>query len=145
MTIRRIAAAALIVTATSALAHKNVQNAAVKARMAGMTAIGADMKTLGNMAKRKIAFDRAAARAAAAGIAGHAADIPALFKAPETDPKSEARPAIWTNFPDFSQKAGALETLARDLSGSIAGPDDIGPAVSALGAACGACHKPYRE
>ncbi len=142
---RYIALGAILVAATSALAHQGVQNPAVKARMHAMSVISENMKTLGMMARGATGFDAEAARAAAAAIADHAAATPGLFEANETDPKSEARPEIWTNFEDFSAKASELESVAVGLAASIAAPEDLGPAMGSLGAICRSCHSVYRE
>lgn len=134
-----------LLVASAALAHNGVKNAAVMARMNAMSGIGAEMKTLGEMAKGAAAFDANTAQAAAAAIAKHAAKTPALFEAQEDDPKSEATPAIWTNFADFTEKAAAMETIALDLSKSISTPGDLGAALKALGDTCKACHTDYRQ
>jgi len=134
-----------VLSAGVAVAHSGVQNAAVKARMDAMSSIGAEMKTLGLMAKGTTKFDMNAARVAAATIETHAAATPALFAAQEDDPKSEAKAAIWTNFDDFAAKAKDLETVALQLSKSIAGQNDLGPAMASLGATCKSCHSAYRE
>lgn len=128
-----------------AMAHTNVQNAAVKARMAAMIGIGAEMKIIGLMAKGTTTFDRDAARAAANAIAAHSAATPGLFEAEETDPKSEAKASIWANFDDFTSKAGELEAVALGLADSIDIADDLGPAMGALGATCKSCHTTYRQ
>lgn len=138
-----ICAAALL--ASAAFAHQGVQNAAVKARMDSMSAISQGLKVLGAMAKGEAAFDATTARAAAADIARHAAETPALFAAPETDPKSEALPVIWDQFDDFTAQSQALESIARGLSTSLSAPQDLGPALAALGASCKSCHEAYRE
>ncbi|MDE0345166.1 MAG: cytochrome c [Boseongicola sp.] len=142
---RHIALGTVLIAATAALAHQGVQNPAVMARMATMSAISENMKTLGMMARGTTAFDAEAARGAAAAIANHASAVPGLFEANETDPMSEARPAIWTNFEDFSAKASDLESIAVGLSTSITTPEDLGPAMGSLGASCRSCHSIYRE
>lgn len=136
---------ATLIAATTTLAHQGVQNPAVMARMNGMSAIAKNMKTIGQMAKGETAFDAAAAKSAAAAIAEHAAETPDLFKANETDPKSEARSEIWSNFDDFTAKALELETIASDLSRSITTPKDLAAAIGTLGANCKACHSTYRQ
>ena len=142
---RCIAAGVIFATATAALAHQGVQNPAVKARMDGMSAIAENLKTLGMMARGATAFDAETARAAAAAIAIHASAVPGLFEANETDPMSEAKPAIWTSFEDFSAKASELESIAVGLSTSITIQEDLGPAMGSLGASCKSCHSIYRE
>jgi cytochrome c556 len=134
-----------IMAAGIAVAHTNVQNAAVKARMAVMSGMGEEMKTLGLMIKGTTRFDMDAARAAANAIADHAAATPGLFEAEETDPKSEAKASIWTNFDDFSNKAVELKAVAMGLGNSIDSADDLVPAMSSLGATCKSCHAEYRQ
>lgn len=136
---------AAVLSAGAAFAHTDVKNAAVKARMHAMMSIGAEMKILGQMAKGATPFDQSAARAAAASIAKYAAQTPALFEAKEDDPKSEAKPEIWTSFDDFVKQSRALETLASELSTSIASKADVATAMKSLGASCQTCHKAYRE
>ncbi|MYF88372.1 MAG: cytochrome c, partial [Boseongicola sp. SB0676_bin_33] len=123
MKVRRITLGTALIAATAALAHQGVQNPAVKARMAAMSAISENMKTLGMMARGATEFDAEAARDAAAAIADHASAVPGLFEANETDPMSEARPEIWTSFEDFSAKASELESVAAGLSTSIVAPE----------------------
>ncbi|WP_420324494.1 c-type cytochrome [Mameliella sp.] len=140
-----IFAGLFILAGAAAFAHSGVQNQAVMARMDSMKSIGDAMKVLGRMAKGQTTFDASAAQAAAANIARHSAETPALFEARETDPKSEAKPAIWTDFADFTAKAEALESAALDVSNSLTTPDDLVPAVQRLGEACKSCHSLYRE
>lgn len=132
--------AALIATAT--LAHAEVTNPAVKARMDAMGAIGGSMKTLGGMAKGSMEFDAAQAQAAIDTIAENAAMVPALFEANETDPESEAAPAIWTNWDDFLMKSNALTTAAQGVT--ITDQASIGAAMGAIGGTCKACHSDYK-
>ena len=139
------ALAGTMVLTTAALAHQGVQNAAVKARMDGMSAIGANMKTLGAMAKGQVAFDAGQAKEAAAAVAQEAARIPSLFEAQETDPKSEALPVIWSEFDRFTAIADDLEAAATVAASALNGPEDLGPALKAIGGQCSACHKAYRE
>ncbi len=134
-----------LVLGSAALAHTGVKNPAVKARMDSMKAIGADMKVIGEMVKGNAPIDVAAARNAAASISRYAAETPALFKAQEDDPKSEALPSIWVNFDDFTAKSADLQAVARTLSTSISEEGDLAPALETLGETCRACHKLYRE
>ncbi|MEO0918712.1 MAG: cytochrome c [Pseudomonadota bacterium] len=131
--------------ATTAFAHEGVENPAVMKRMHGMKNIGSDLKIMVRMAKGETPFDQEAARAAAASIANHAADAPALFEAPEKDPKSEALPVLWENFDDFTDKAKDLEDAAQKMSTTVTSLDELRPALQELGAKCTACHRVYRE
>ena len=140
----RFLAATLILT-SAAFAHEGVKNPAVMARMHGMKDITSDVKVLGNMAKGTVAFDQGAAQAALASLARHAGETPALFEAPEDDPKSEALPAIWDNFDDFTAKSLELETLATGLSSTLTSKEDLPSALQQIGANCTSCHKLYRK
>jgi len=135
----------VVLLASAAFAHQGVKNPAVAARMHGMSEIGRHMKVLGDMAKGVSAFDAAAAQKAAAGVALHASEAPAMFHGQESDPKSEALPAIWDNFADFTAKAEQLEIAAKAAAQGLADPADLGPAMQAMGGACAACHKVYRK
>lgn len=138
-------AATLVVLATLGYAHTGVQNPAVMARMDGMKAIGDAMKTISAMAKGEVAFDAATARAAAAQVARHAAQTPDLFEAEETDPKSEALPAIWDNFADFTAKAQDTERAALTVAQNLDTAADLTPALTSIGVTCKACHSDYRK
>ena len=129
--------------ATTALAHEGVKNAAVKARMQGMSEIGVGMKVIGQMAQGKTEFDQAAAEAALASIRAQSAMVTALFQANETDPKSEAMPAIWTNWADFQAKAQAMQVAAEGASAQDV--NALRQALGALGGTCKSCHSQYRE
>lgn len=137
-----VAAGAFALTGSALVAHENVKNPAVKARMDLMTGIGAGMKTLGDMAKGQVDFDAAAAQAAVDAIATAAAQIPAAFEAQEIDPKSDAADAIWENWDDFVTKSEALATAAGGTTITDAG--SLGAAMGAIGGTCGACHRGYK-
>lgn len=129
----------------AAFAHSGVMNPAVMARMDAMSSIGAQVKVLGQMAKGEKPFDKQAAQKAAAQIAKHASDTPALFKANESDPKSEAKPEIWENFQDFTKKSEDLADIAGELSNSLSTKGDLTSALRRLGANCKSCHTDYRQ
>ena len=132
----------LIMIAGAALAHSGVQNPAVMARMNGMSDIAAAMKTLGQMAKGTTAFEAAKANASLQEVAANAAEIPILFKAQETDPKSEALPEIWTDFETFQSIAIDLQTAA---SVEVANLNQLRRAMRNIGPTCNACHKDFRQ
>lgn len=132
----------LVLIAGAALAHQGVKDPDVKKRMDLMGGIGAQMGVLVDMAKEKTEFDATDANAAKEKLATLATAIPDAFRKPATDPKSEARPAIWEDFADFTAKsdamAAALATVdASDLAG-------VRAAVPLIGQTCGACHQAYK-
>lgn len=114
----------------------------VMARQALMKTIGVNTKILGDMAGGKSAFDQAAADTAKAALAAAAAEIPVKFEPQATDPDSEAKPEIWTNWDDFVAKGNALATAAAAID--TASVETIGAGMGGVGGACGACHKAYR-
>lgn len=139
---RRALALTLILAGGTALAHEGVQNPAVMERMDLMKSIGTETKALGDMVQGKTAFDPARAAAAQAALTEAAARIPALFKTRETDPKSEALPAVWDDWSGFVAKAEAMEAAARGLqTGSAQALQD---SFADLGQSCRACHEDYR-
>lgn len=141
----RSATAILMISATAALAHSGVKDAQVLKRMDSMKSAGTAMQVLGDMAKGKTPFDAASARAAAADVADQAALTVALFTPQANDPKSEARPDIWLNFSDFSDRADVMETVAREASMSLTSAADLPQVLARMGATCKSCHSLYRD
>ena len=135
----------LVLVAGAAFAHQGVQNPAVKARMDSMEVIQENTKLIGTMAKGDQAFDPDLAREAARTIAAHAAKMPALFEVEETDPVSEASPAIWSEFDDFVADARALEIAASGAAASIDTHEDLRMALAEIGQTCKSCHEAFRE
>lgn len=131
--------------ATWAAAHSGVKNPKVLERMEAMKTTQDNMKVLGTMAKGERVFDAATARAAASEIARLAAETPGLFEAEETDATSEALPAIWDRFDDFTEKSRALEKAARVMSAGLETKADLREGLGRIGAACKACHESYRK
>jgi cytochrome c556 len=66
-----------------------------------------------------------------------------LFEANETDPMSDSKAEIWTNWDDFVAKANVLQVAAEGAV--ITDQASIGAALGAMGKTCGACHKVYRN
>lgn len=141
---RSVALISVVSMATAALAHQNVHNPAVQARMDNMTALARQVEVLGTMARGETVFDAMAANAALDRISGQANRIVDLFEAPETDPQSEARAGIWENFANFSGRAQELELLAMELAGSVEDRGTLLTALRRVGATCSGCHEDYR-
>lgn len=126
-----------------AAAHQGVKDAKVKAWMHAMGEAGQASKVLGGMAKGSVGFDASKAAEAQATLIEVAANIPALFEQPAADPVSEALPAIWEDFADFSDKAEAMKIAAEGMDVSSA--EVLGNSVRSLGRSCGGCHRSYRK
>ncbi|WP_421701463.1 c-type cytochrome [Aliiroseovarius sp.] len=131
-----------VLAAGMALAHDGVQNPAVMARMEAMKQIGGGMKVLAGMLKGEMTYDTAEAQAALDKIEEAVGRVPALFEAPESDPKSTALPVIWENWEDFESK---IDALAKASMGEITDEDSLKMAVSTLGGTCKDCHGDYRQ
>lgn len=134
--------AGLILFAGVAFAEGEATDPTVIARQEVMETIGKNVKVLGDMAGDKAAFDAAAAEAAKAAIIAASADISAKFEPQATDPASEAKPEIWTNWDDFVTKATALNTAATAMD--VASLDGIKAGMGGVGGACKGCHTDYR-
>ncbi len=131
------------VAATAVFAHGGVKNPQVMARMNLMIDIADDMKVLGGIAKGAAPFDTAVIKGHSDRLAMHARGINTLFEVKETDPKSEAREEIWTDWSGFTRATDEMEKAALAL-GIVTTQDEFRSAFSALGDSCSACHKDYR-
>lgn len=128
--------------ATAAFAHGGVKNPAVQARMTLMEQVADATKRLGAMAKGTSPFDAAKATAAKTALATAAAQVAPAFQAPESDPKSEALPAIWQDWPAFLSQAEAMETATQGLD--VTSLDTLRASFGAVGQSCGGCHERFR-
>lgn len=135
--------------ATGQDAQAKALSDATKARQAQMQLYAFNLGQLGAMAKGEVAYDSAAASAAAGNLASLARlDQGRLW--PEGSDEmgvdgSRAMPAIWENMPDVMTKAADLVTATTAME-AAAGTDlaSLQAAMGAVGGACGACHKAYR-
>lgn len=135
----------LVSAAATAIAHTGVENPAVLARMENMKAMADQMEILVPMVRGETDFDAGRVTAALEALQRHAAEAPALFRAPEGDPQSEALPEIWENFADFETRSEELLDIVHAASASqIVGPQELLPAVREIGASCSGCHEDYR-
>jgi cytochrome c556 len=104
---------------------------------------GAAMKVLGGMAAGEVAFDATAAAAALKVVTDGAAAIPTAFKNQgAADPKSTAKPEIWTNWEKFLENAGELGTAAAAVDASSV--DGLKAGLGAVGGACKECHTEFK-
>lgn len=137
--------------ATAALAGGHAGNPAVKARKAHMQLYSHNLGILGAMAKGEADYDAAKAQAAADNLAALVQLSQGTYWAPGTSnaelgEETRALPAIWQ--PD--SKAGEMGGKLRDAALAMAeiaddGKDVMAGGMGALGAACGDCHKAYRQ
>ena len=134
---------AALLIAAAAFAHSGVKDPQVMARMNGMSAMEKHNKTLGEMVKGTVAFDKTAATQAIEGMKVEAAKTVALFEPAAQDPKSEALPAIWNNWENFVAQSEALQNVLERVT--INDASDLRPTFRDINRACSACHKDYRK
>jgi cytochrome c556 len=123
-------------------AKEGVADPTVKAWMDLMGSNGANSKILGDMAGGKTAFDASAAEAAKAALIANAAETEVKFATQASDPVSDSKPEIWTDWAGFVVKAQAQGAAATALD--VSSVESIQAGMGAIGATCGACHKEYR-
>ena len=141
-----IAVLVVIGTGTAVLAHQGATGI-VKERMDAMKDIADAMKAIGTMMKAETPLDHGVVAASARSIAAHAQEMPTLFPEGSTDHPSEALPAIWENWHDFSVIASELSRRAEALAeqaGSGDGLEALRPGFAAIGKTCQSCHQDYR-
>ncbi|QLQ17500.1 MAG: cytochrome c [Exiguobacterium profundum] len=139
---RTLIAAIALATASVAFAEGEPSDPHVIAWEELMKKNGGAVKVLADMVGGKAAFDAAAAATAKEALIAASAAIPDTFKDQATDPASEAKPEIWTNWDDFVAKANALTTAATALD--VASVDTLKVSMGAIGGACKDCHTTYR-
>lgn len=136
------ALAAVYIAVTPAIGHDHATGV-VKERMEQMDTMAKLMKAIGERIKSK--RDLAAIKADAIAISALAPHVTHLFPKGSTQAPTEAKLTIWNNWPDFENKARALEVESGKLANISA--DDfaaLSTQVRAVSQACGACHEKYR-
>lgn len=132
-----------LILAGAAFAKDGVQDPTVKARMDLMGVIAANTKALGQMAGGEATFEAAAAATAKANLVAAAAEIPAKFEPQATDPVSDAKADVWTNWADFVTKSEALLVAAEALDTTSL--ESVQAGMGGIGGACKACHSVYKN
>lgn len=123
---------------------------AVEMRHGLMLQMATDLGKVGAMAKDETPYDQAVASKAAANIVA-IASVLSMDQFPEgseyekaTD--SYALPAIWAQPDDFQAKITDLNAAAVAFQTAAATDhDSLKAGMGALGGACTACHKAYRQ
>ena len=141
-------AAAALMTATVALAESPFDGA-VMARKSVMQLRAFNIGQLAGMAKGDVAYDAAAAQAAADNLAMLAGINMMAMWPPGSDngaiTGTNALPAIWAEGSTIGAKAQALIDAAAAMK-AAAGVDlaALQGAMGDLGGACGGCHKEFK-
>lgn len=126
------------------------QQKAVEDRQALFKKIDEAFKPVGEIVKRKQPYDAKVVQDSAAKLKTLAPQIPDAFTLDThtlTGVKTKARENIWTNLPDFKQKADALVKALDGLEAAGQAGDEkaLRPAFAAVGKACSNCHDNYKN
>ena len=145
MTLTRLLILIFITISSVALAHSGVRDKNVKERMMVMKEMANTTKIIGQMLKGKKSFDANEAKLALERLSSLSLKTPKVFTINASDPKSEAKPAIWDEFDEFTRLSKDLAETSILLAGSIDSIDDLRPALRGVASGCKACHSRYRE
>ncbi len=143
------AAAVAALSMTTSISADGHAAEILKERQAHMKLYGKNLGILGDMAKGAKPYDAAAATAAATELAAVANKDQSGFWPEGTDTSlkgSRALPVLFQNLDDI-KKINAKLASAADAMVAAAGTDldALRGAIGPIGAACGECHKTYRQ
>ena len=139
-----ISAIGIALTCT-ALAHKGHEHATgvVRERMDLMEDMGTRLLAISKRLRTNKELDSIAPDARA--IHEMAGQITSKFPPGSTQSPTAAKPAVWQQWPDFSEKAKALEAQAEKFAAmSTADGKALRDQFRAVGLACDRCHETYR-
>jgi cytochrome c556 len=105
---------------------------------------GKNAKIIGDSLKAGGAGDRLRIADAALKIQTSASKIAALFPPGSTDPKSRAKPEIWTHWEKFQANARKLEDSAGVLANAAQSGGDVKTAADTMFGVCKSCHDEFR-
>jgi cytochrome c556 len=107
-----------------------------------MEGIGKNAKFIGD--KLKAGGERAEIEDAALKIMESAKKITGLFPPGSTNPKSRAKPVIWTHWDKFQENARLLSEAAGVVADRARSGGEIKPAADKMFAVCKSCHDEFR-
>lgn len=139
-------AIALVILPQPSQGHQGATGV-VKERMDMMDTIGDDMKAIKSMVTKKQPFDADKLAQHAESIRALSVRIGEVFPEGSLGMPSEALPAIWKNWEDFTRMADKLTLEATKLR-DIAADGDLGPTMkqfAAVGKTCRSCHTDFRK
>jgi cytochrome c556 len=133
-----VAGALQVVSAHEA---KDLPAGPIRDRHELMEGIGKNAKIIGDALK---AGNTQGVEEAAGKIQTSATKIVALFPKGSTDPKSRAKPEIWTHWKKFEEDAKDLEDRAGELEDAVHSGGEVKTAANNMFGACKACHDQFR-
>jgi cytochrome c556 len=110
-----------------------------------MEGIGKNAKAIGDSLKEGGAGDRSLIEDSALKIQTSASKIVTLFPKGSTDPKSRAKPEIWTHWDKFEKNAKLLEASAGELAAAAHSGGNVGNASKKMFGVCKSCHDEFRK
>jgi cytochrome c556 len=118
----------------------------IKYRQSVMKSVGGHMGGAVAIIKGKVPYKEDLV-AHVAGLDGMASILPNAFKQKTEGGETRAKPEIWQDAADFQQKIKDLQAATADFlaAAKSGGPEAAGAKLGAVGDACSACHKKYRE
>lgn len=125
----------------SAHEAKDLPAGPIRDRHELMEGIGKNAKIIGDALK---SGDHSKVEEGAGKIQTSASKIAALFPPGSTDPKSRAKPEIWTNWKKFEETAKQLEANAGVLQDTARSGGDIKEAANKMFGTCKSCHQDFR-
>lgn len=146
----QLAVAALLVSGTLTLAHEGATGI-IKDRMDHMKTIKETMKVLAPLMKGDVTYDAAQVRTLALRLSAKGGDaMTELFPEGSIQGKSEALPAIWQDWGQFTTSAMELQESAALLAATAANPRDDSPqdpwkAFERVVGTCRGCHDDFRK
>jgi cytochrome c556 len=110
-----------------------------------MEKIGKNAKIIGDALKAGKMGADSGIGTAAMEISTSAAKIPGLFPKGSTDPKSRAKPEIWTNWKKFEENAKLLESRAGELANEAQAGGNVAAKSQEMFTVCKSCHDEFRK
>jgi cytochrome c556 len=135
----------LIFISSVVFAHSGVKDENVKKRMMLMKTMADNTKIIGKMVKGKTPFDANEVKLALEQLSSLSLETPKVFMINASDPKSEAKLAIWDEFDEFTKLSKDLAETTAILVNSVDTIEDLRPALKRVSSGCKACHSKYRE
>jgi cytochrome c556 len=136
---------AIALTAGTALSVNADDEDAIKYRQAVMAAVGGHMGGAVAIVKGQVPYkdDLVAHASGLNAMANVAANA---FKQKTQGGDTRAKPDIWSDAADFSQKIENLKQATADFlaAAESGGPEAAGAKLGAVGDACKGCHKKFR-
>ena len=143
-------AATVVLGAGPALADSKMEDA-IKGRKAVMTLYRLNLGQLAGMAKGQLDYDAAQAKTAAVNLHALATMKNSQLWPQGSDStafpgKTRAKVEAWTTYPASAEHQKKLIAAAAEMiTVADTGLDNMAAKVGAVGGACGACHKEFRE